>query len=83
MNNYYISIIVYYLPLGLRIHENITRDHMKALSVLAAYRNSCAGICIAGACGGIKINPSNYSQNEMKNIVETYALELREKGYCM
>ncbi|KAJ8933397.1 hypothetical protein NQ314_014037 [Rhamnusium bicolor] len=67
---------------GLRINENITRDHMKALSVLSTYRNACMGINMAGAHGGIKICPKNYSENELQNIVELYTAELIKKGYC-
>ncbi|XP_050303514.1 glutamate dehydrogenase, mitochondrial-like [Anthonomus grandis grandis] len=67
---------------GLRIHENITRDHMKALSLLFAMKNSCLGIGLSGAMGGIKINPKNYSENELKNIISLYINEMLKKGYC-
>lgn len=67
---------------GLRVDENITRDHMKALSVLSTYRNACMGIGMAGAFGGIKINPRNYSCKQLKQIVQNYASELFQKGYC-
>ncbi|XP_074033596.1 glutamate dehydrogenase, mitochondrial isoform X2 [Leptinotarsa decemlineata] len=67
---------------GFRINENITRDHMKALSVLTTYRNACMGINMAGAHGGLKICPTDYSEGELQNIVEQYASALIEKGYC-
>ncbi|CAH1118827.1 unnamed protein product [Phaedon cochleariae] len=67
---------------GFRIHENITRDDMKALSVLSTYKNACVGVNMAGAHGGLKIRPQNYSVDELRNIVERYASELVEKGYC-
>ncbi|KAJ8918047.1 hypothetical protein NQ315_011503 [Exocentrus adspersus] len=66
---------------GLRIHENITRDHMKGLAVLATYRNACMGINMGGAHGGIKIRPQEYSLNELQRIVELYTMELIKKGY--
>ncbi|XP_018577510.1 glutamate dehydrogenase, mitochondrial-like [Anoplophora glabripennis] len=66
---------------GLRIHENITRDHMKGLAVLSTYRNACMGINMAGAHGGIKICPKNYSPDELQRIVELYCTELIKKGY--
>ncbi|KAG5892820.1 hypothetical protein JTB14_033384 [Gonioctena quinquepunctata] len=67
---------------GLRIKENITRDHMKALAALSTYRNACMGINMAGAHGGLKIRPENYSKSELQNIIEQYASELVGKGYC-
>nr|CAI5851353.1 unnamed protein product [Callosobruchus analis] len=67
---------------GLRLGSNITRDHMKGLSVLSAYKNACLGISMAGAHGGIKIDPTNYSPRELKSILENYTVQLMNKGYC-
>lgn len=67
---------------GLRIDSNITRDHMKALSVLATYRNACMGISVAGAFGGIKICPKDYTTHELEQIVQNYVYALIQKGYC-
>ncbi|XP_030752617.1 glutamate dehydrogenase, mitochondrial-like [Sitophilus oryzae] len=67
---------------GLRIDENITRDHMKALSLLSTMKNCCMGIGMSGAHGGIKIDPRKYSKNELRTIVDLYITELFNKGYC-
>nr|CAH7745130.1 unnamed protein product [Callosobruchus chinensis] len=67
---------------GLRLGAGITRDHMKGLSVLSAYKNACLGINMAGAHGGIKIDPTEYSENELKSILENYTVQLMNKGYC-
>ncbi|RZC38674.1 glutamate dehydrogenase, mitochondrial-like, partial [Asbolus verrucosus] len=67
---------------GLRLKENITRDHMKALSCIATYKHSCMGIRLAGAQGGIKIDPKKYSAVELQRIVKKYAAELYSKGFC-
>lgn len=67
---------------GLRIDEHITRDHMKALSMLSAMKNSCIGTGLSGAHGGIKINPKRYSENELRAIVDLYVSEMYYKGYC-
>ncbi|CAH1128682.1 unnamed protein product [Ceutorhynchus assimilis] len=67
---------------GLRIHEDITRDHMKALSVLSAMKNFCLGTGLSGAMGGIKINPEEYSEKELRNMIDLYVAELFKKGYC-
>lgn len=67
---------------GLRMDVNITRDHMKAFSVLSTYRNACLGIGMTGAFGGLKICPQNYSPFELQQILKTFALNLGQKGYC-
>lgn len=67
---------------GIRIDSHITRDHMKALSVLSTYKNACMGISMAGAFGGIKISPKSYSNSELQQIVQRYAFELVQRGYC-
>lgn len=67
---------------GLRIDENITRDHVKAFSVLSTYRNACLGIGMGGAFGGLKICSKNYSLNELEQILQTFSSNLFQKGYC-
>ncbi|CAH2001756.1 unnamed protein product [Acanthoscelides obtectus] len=67
---------------GIRLGPDITRDHMKGLSVLSAYRNASLGINMSGAHGGIKVDPKTYSDNELKSILEGYTIQLMNKGYC-
>ncbi|KAF7268816.1 hypothetical protein GWI33_018163 [Rhynchophorus ferrugineus] len=67
---------------GLRVDENITRDHMKALSVLSAMKNCCMGIGMSGAHGGLKINPKLFSEVELRNIFDSYIDQLFKKGFC-
>ncbi|KAH1012784.1 hypothetical protein HUJ05_011880 [Dendroctonus ponderosae] len=67
---------------GFRIHSSITRDHIKALALLSAMKNFCIGTGLSGAMGGIKVNPKEYSECELKEIVSLYVTELYKKGYC-
>lgn len=53
---------------------------MKALAALATYRYACLGIDMNGSHGGIKIHKSDYSDSELKKIVQKYALELINRG---
>lgn len=68
---------------GFRIHPSITRDHIKALALLSTMKNFCMGTGLSGAMGAIKINPKEYSEYELKEIVSLYVTELFKKGYCM
>lgn len=68
--------------LGLRLCEDITRDHMKGLSAISTYKHACMGIKLAGGHGGLKINPKNYSNLELQRIIKKFSAELYAKGYC-
>lgn len=57
---------------GIRMHEQLTRDQIKGISVLVGHRLSSLGLKVAGGFGGIKINPCNYAQNELENIMSMY-----------
>ncbi|XP_060526599.1 glutamate dehydrogenase, mitochondrial-like [Cylas formicarius] len=67
---------------GLRIHEGITRDHMKALCLLSSMKNHCVGIGMSGAHGGIKLCPGQYSERELQSVVRQYIFHMSQKGYC-
>jgi glutamate dehydrogenase (NAD(P)+) len=62
--------------------EDVTRDQMKGLAMVSTYKHSCMGIRLAGAHGGIKIDPKQYSELELQRIVKKYAAELYTKGFC-
>lgn len=68
--------------LGLRYDDEVTRDDIKGMSALAMYKNCCVGINCPGAHGTIKIDPNEYSENELQSIVKQYAAELYQKGMC-
>ncbi|KAH0807279.1 hypothetical protein GEV33_015506 [Tenebrio molitor] len=67
---------------GLRMKEDVTRDQMKGLAMVSTYKHSCMGIRLAGAHGGIKIDPKQYTELELQRIVKKYAAELYTKGFC-
>lgn len=66
--------------LGLTISTKISKDMMKALSVLATYKYALFGIDMNGSHGGIKICKSEYTEEEHKVIIQKYILELVNKG---
>ena len=61
---------------GLRYHPTVDIEAARALAMWMTWKTSLAGLPYGGAKGGIKIDPSKYSQNELERITRrfTYAL---------
>ncbi len=58
---------------GIRFHQDVTRDEVKALSTWMTFKCSVAGIPYGGGKGGITLNPREYSQAELERISKAYA----------
>lgn len=61
---------------GLRFHPDVDRDEVRALAAWMTWKTSLAEVPFGGAKGGLQINPSEYSTNELERITRrfTYAL---------
>lgn len=57
---------------GLRFHEDIYLDECKALAFWMTIKCALQNIPYGGAKGGIKINPRNYSTDDLKRISRAY-----------
>nr|XP_022903878.1 glutamate dehydrogenase, mitochondrial-like isoform X2 [Onthophagus taurus] len=66
---------------GMRICSDLSKDHIRAFSILATYKHACFGIDMAGSHGGLKISGYDYDSSDLKNIVVTYGKELAKRGF--
>ncbi len=62
---------------GIRYHPNVSRDEVKALSGWMVYKCAVVDIPYGGGKGGIVIDPSEYTADELERITRAFAAELR------
>jgi glutamate dehydrogenase/leucine dehydrogenase len=53
---------------GIRYHQNVSVDEVKALSTWMSVKCAVAGIPYGGAKGGIIVNPKELSKNELEKL---------------
>jgi glutamate dehydrogenase/leucine dehydrogenase len=61
---------------GLRFHQDVSEDEVKALSMLMTWKCSLAGIPFGGGKGGIRVNPFELSCNELEALARGYVKEI-------
>ena len=66
---------------GIRFCQNVNKQEVEALATLMTLKCSLLNIPFGGAKGGIKINPKEYTEDELKEISEKYAIQLSKKGF--
>jgi glutamate dehydrogenase (NAD(P)+) len=62
---------------GIRYHPGVNRSEVKALSGWMVYKCAAVNVPYGGGKGGIRIDPSEYSDAEMERLTRSYAEELR------
>ncbi|QLC34153.1 Glu/Leu/Phe/Val dehydrogenase [Halarchaeum sp. CBA1220] len=62
---------------GIRYHPGVTRDEVKALSGWMVYKCAVVDIPYGGGKGGIVVDPSEYSADELERLTRSFAKELR------
>lgn len=57
---------------GIRFHQNVTRDEVKALSLWMTFKCSVTGIPYGGGKGGIIVDPKTLSEGELERLSRGY-----------
>jgi len=65
---------------GLRFDPNVTEELLTVLALDMTKKCALADLPFGGAKGGIAIDPANFTESELRNIVETMAEELLKRG---
>ena len=61
---------------GIRYHQDVTRDEIKALALLMTLKCTVVGIPFGGAKGGIAVDPKKLSLKELENMTRRYTFEI-------
>ncbi|MCX6705407.1 MAG: Glu/Leu/Phe/Val dehydrogenase, partial [Candidatus Woesebacteria bacterium] len=58
---------------GIRFHQNVSEDEVQALATLMSLKCAVAGIPYGGAKGGVVVDPSKLTKDELKDLSTQYA----------
>src|SRR5438128_12500358 len=61
---------------GIRYHQDVTLDEVKALAMWMTWKCATVGIPYGGAQGGVVVNPKGLSREELEHLTRRYATEI-------
>ncbi|MBI5916826.1 MAG: Glu/Leu/Phe/Val dehydrogenase [Bacteroidetes bacterium] len=66
---------------GIRYANNVDQDEVMALATLMSYKCAIVHVPFGGAKGGVKINPKDYTEEELERITRRYTYELVRRNF--
>lgn len=61
---------------GVRFHENVTLDEVRALATLMSLKTAAVGLPMGGGKGGVAVNPRNLPKEELEELSRKYVQKL-------
>ncbi len=66
---------------GLRYALEVDQDEIEAMAILMTYKCAVVDVPFGGSKGGLRIDPREYSRDELELITRQFTIELDRKGY--
>lgn len=63
---------------GIRFHDDVDLDEVRALATLMSLKTAAAGIPLGGGKGGVAFNPKNHDTAHIEAVAREYVRHLRE-----